>query len=474
MIKLFILIALVLMSTYLFICPYTKVEESFNIQAIHDIFFKDLNQFDHLEFPGVVPRTFIGAIFLALCTFPFKNLFNDTFFLQLVARWFLGIFVIYSFTRFVDSTRKNINNGIAAWLYLITCSQFHYLFYSTRTLPNIFALVLVQLALSAWLKNNFRLFIGFSTAAILIFRFEVSIFLGCILLHGLITKKVMIWKVVSSSILFGILCLSMTIMVDSCFWGRWLWPEGEVLWFNTILNKSSQWGIQPFLWYFYSALPRGLFSTILFVPFGILVEPKCRSLVICSLIFVMLYSILPHKELRFIIYVIPVFNMAAAAACNYIWNLRKRYFLYQFLSFIIICHLAFNLCITLSSVYVSSYNYPGGVALQKLHSLEHSREINIHIGNSAAQTGVTRFLQKNLNWRYNKSENLSHKELALFTHLIVDADGQAEKFKDTHNTFFMVRGFDGLNLDLNVFPFITPHFKTSLVVLKKSSKFRKK
>lgn len=68
---------------HLYVSPYTKVEESFNMQATHDILFHGVSfskpppdifltaNYDHVSFPGAVPRTFVGAVVLSGLARPF-------------------------------------------------------------------------------------------------------------------------------------------------------------------------------------------------------------------------------------------------------------------------------------------------------------------------------------------------------------------------------------------------------------------
>jgi hypothetical protein len=83
--------------THLFLAPYTKVEESFNIQATHDILLYGVPiknttsiaaNFDHVDFPGAVPRTFVGALALAACAVPLIRFAKTAFESQLLGMYF--------------------------------------------------------------------------------------------------------------------------------------------------------------------------------------------------------------------------------------------------------------------------------------------------------------------------------------------------------------------------------------------------
>ena len=73
---------------------------------------------------------------------------------------------------------------------------------------------------------------------------------------------------------------------------------------------------QPLWWYFLSALPKCLLLSVLFLPYALYIERRSHVILISATTYVALYSLLPHKELRFIIYTVPLFNLVAAMALS--------------------------------------------------------------------------------------------------------------------------------------------------------------
>ncbi|XP_047994022.1 dol-P-Man:Man(7)GlcNAc(2)-PP-Dol alpha-1,6-mannosyltransferase [Leguminivora glycinivorella] len=468
----------VIASLHVVLCPFTKVEESFNIQAFHDILYHrhNLSQYDHNEFPGVVPRTFVGPLIISTLSAPMAAIFHlfgiNKFWMQYVVRLVLALTVIGAWTRLRNTLQKQFGNTFAWWFTLITVTQYHFMFYMSRPLPNILALPLVLLAFEGWISGKHKQFLVSAGASMIIFRSELAVLFGLFLIIDLYFKKLDFKTLLKIVLPAGAGLVALTVAVDSVFWGRLLWPEAQVFWYNTVLNKSSNWGTSPFLWYLYSALPRGLGPSLLLAPLGAYLDKRMVQLVAPALVYVLLYSMLPHKELRFIIYVFPLFNMASAAACSYIFTRRTKAPIFELLFWGTIVVVVGNVMLSIAFVSVAMTNYPGGVAMTRFHKLlKNEPYVHVHISNLAAQTGVTRFTEIHNHWQYSKNESLDADQLQEYTHLLIEAKSKyspnLKSFTHTHTVLEGIETFSAVSLNYKLIPPIKIKTRPALFILQR-------
>ncbi|RWA03770.1 hypothetical protein EKO27_g11337 [Xylaria grammica] len=407
---------------HLVVAPYTKVEESFNIQATHDILaygtptrnvYEQLSSsYDHFDFPGAVPRTFLGPVLLAGISQPLIALVGFQH-AQFIVRTLLGLANSAALLVFKHNLERACGRSAARWYTLLQASQFHVLFYASRPLPNMFAFPLTTLAFSQLIPHSdprkqivrYKLAIAFLTMATAIFRSELAILMVTVTLYGLIVHRIPIAQIIKPFLAFFALALLISVPIDSYFWQKPLWPELWGFYYNAVLGSSSEWGVSPWHYYFTSALPRIMqnpLSLVALIPFALWnpgTAERARSLVVPSVLFVAIYSIQPHKEARFIFYVAPPLTAAAALGADYISSRRSKSFLFGAATFVVGIVVLPCFAISTAMLVFSSLNYPGGEALSELKSLVTSspsldiQTAAVHTDVRACMTGVTLFGQ---------------------------------------------------------------------------------
>jgi len=473
----------------LFNAPFTKVEESFNIQAIHDILSHgtNLSKYDHNVFPGAVPRTFIGSLLLSILLKPVHWLIaadETDFDLQIIARGVLGLINALGLISLKDSLifelqKKNLVKGkkrynydsIGYWFVFFQITQFHMMFYASRTLPNFMVLPLTNYALSKVILGNFSTAIAILAFSTVVFRIELLALMLSIGFVGFVLRKVSIVTLVKSSIIGAIIGAFSSGVVDSFFWQRFTIPEVESFVFNVIEGKSELWGTEPIHAYFSKyLLSIFLPPTVLALQgFGIFNDPTTKkSLQVLGpaiILYVAILSLQPHKEWRFIVYVIPVFNLIASTGAFIITKRSARSFVYKLATLAIIGTAFIALVITSMRFNASAMNYPGGLALHEVNEIilksqtfdNPQENVIVHMDVPACMTGVTLFGELNqrpgLNVTYDKTEDpveLSTK-WETFDYLITEVEDAKYLPKITNYEWLKlssVKGFAGMNTGL--------------------------
>mmetsp|Transcript_3166 Transcript_3166/g.9126 ORF Transcript_3166/g.9126 Transcript_3166/m.9126 type:complete len:480 (-) Transcript_3166:2014-3453(-) len=420
--------------------PYTKVEESFNMQAAHDLQFlrSDLSHYDHASFPGVVPRTFAGAGVLAVLASPFAYCFGGPKSIpagQLATRAALGLLTCWSLAMLRDSLARRTSH-LAGVLFMALCaSQFHLTYYASRTLPNIFAQVLCCAAWSFWIEQRRpRSVIVLLTVATAIFRCDMLPLLGMVGLHLLFSRSIGLFAAVKTGLLTVAVALLITVPIDSLLWGRLLWPELDVFRFNVIGNRSHEWGVSPWHWYWTSALPRSLLAALPLWLVCPAVEPRMWGPAALAAAFVSSYSFLPHKEVRFLFPVLPLCTACAAASLARLYTWSRMQATGRALWHLAALPAAF---LTLAAVALmtrsSHHNYPGAAALAQTSHMAGVGKQSIHVEPYPAMSGITRFQARSLGLHLDKTEGLSLESLQHFD-VVISGERLLPGFDKVHET----------------------------------------
>ncbi|XP_067161600.1 GPI mannosyltransferase 3 isoform X2 [Apteryx mantelli] len=104
----------------------------------------------------------------------------------------------------------------------------------------------------------------------------------------------------------GLVTVGTSLIIDRVFFGKWVLVQLNFLKFNVLQNLGTFYGSHPWHWYFTQGLPVILATHLPFFIHGCVQAPKRYRIFLMAVIWtVLVYSMLSHKEFRFIYPVLP-------------------------------------------------------------------------------------------------------------------------------------------------------------------------
>jgi len=202
---------------------------------------------------------------------------------QYLSRGVLGLLTCLSLSSLCSSLPLS---PVSKFSFVLICvTQPHLLYYSTRPLPNTFALILSTFAFSNWFRGRYAACIFLLVSAVCTCRCDILVLAAPIGLSMLATGGISFFNGIIVGIAATAVSLAVAVPLDTVMWNNYaeqgqggmrgpLWAEGVVLFYNTVENKSSKWGTSPWWWYFGSALPKALAGGAVFALMSVV---KVRS-----------------------------------------------------------------------------------------------------------------------------------------------------------------------------------------------------
>ncbi|XP_075821392.1 GPI alpha-1,2-mannosyltransferase 3 isoform X3 [Microtus pennsylvanicus] len=103
-----------------------------------------------------------------------------------------------------------------------------------------------------------------------------------------------------------LITFSLSLIIDRIFFGQWTLVQFNFLKFNVLQNLGTFYGSHPWHWYFSQGFPVVLGTHLPFFVHGCFLAPRRLHILLLTVLWTLLvYSMLGHKEFRFIYPVLP-------------------------------------------------------------------------------------------------------------------------------------------------------------------------
>lgn len=192
------------------------------------------------------------------------------------------------------------------------CINWYWYYCATRTLINSFETCLTIIALSQYpwkdnlkMNSKFLWIVGFLCFA----RPTAIIFWLPLCLYHIFKAKILFFRY----LLIGLFYFILSTTIDILCYERFVLTPLEFFKVNILNSISEEYGKYHFLWYFYSGLPVLLGLNYIVLPFSIVTVLKnyknlnsSTVLTFAAVWSVFIFSLLSHKEFRFILPVMPM------------------------------------------------------------------------------------------------------------------------------------------------------------------------
>ncbi|XP_077988945.1 GPI alpha-1,2-mannosyltransferase 3-like isoform X2 [Glandiceps talaboti] len=215
--------------------------------------------------------------------------------------------------------QRLFGSEIAYWVLLSYLTSWFVCYVATRTLSNTMEMILLIIALyyypwpTDFLDDKTKrfpnwIYLSIAALAIIIRPTAAIVWFPLCLWHFSRAESKL--RLIFLGVLpVGICATAWSVGIDRIFYGKWVFVQYNFLKMNFFGDIGAHYGSNPFYWYFVTGIPVVMGTHLIPFIFGVKkcwADKKYRCLIYLMMWTVGVYSLLSHKEFRFLLSILPI------------------------------------------------------------------------------------------------------------------------------------------------------------------------